>query len=162
MAFANPSSPNLPDFLQFLADSVQISSAALPSDSPYPQYALDQAIALVLNPSGATYPGVMYSLACYNAATHILLVITPDQTGQNWFANVRGNNSSSIPPGFALNAPSTGLVVSTSDQGTSAGLAEPEWAKGLTVGQLDFYRTPWGRAYLSFQQSYGSTIVALS
>jgi hypothetical protein len=173
MPFVNPTTPNLADFLTFLADTVQIPVAALPANSPYPGYALNQAIALVLNPSGAMfpgvtfppgagYPGVMYSLACYNCATHLLFVITPDQDGQTYFKNARGNNSSSDPPGFGLNAPSTGLVVSSSDQGTSAGLAEPKWAKGLTVSQLGYYKTPWGREYLSWQQSYGPTIVGLS
>jgi len=162
MAFITPDTPNLVDFLSFLNESVQIPVSALPVDSPYPEYALKQAIALVLNPPGAIYPGVMYSLACYNCATHLVFLITPDQNGQSFFLNARGNNSSATPPGFGLNAPSTGLVVSSSDNGTSAGLAQPEWAKGLTVSDLGFFKTPWGRAYLSWNQSYGSTIVALS
>jgi len=162
MAFITPNTPNLVDFKSFLAESVQIPLAALPDASPYPSYALDQAIALVLNPPGAALPGVMYSLACYNCATHLLFVITPDQSGQSYFLNARGNNSTAIPPGFGLNAPSTGIVVSSSDNGTSAGLAQPEWAAGLTVGQLGFMKTPWGREFLSWQQSYGPSIVALS
>ena len=109
-----------------------------------------------------TFPGILYTLAVYNCATHLLFVITPDQAGQSYFANARGNNSSTIPPGFALNVPSTGIVVSTFDQGTGTTLTAPQWADGLTIGQLDFYRTPWGRSYLSFAQSFGPTIVGLS
>jgi hypothetical protein len=162
--FVNPTTPNLPDFLTFLATSVQIPNTALPADSPWPGYALDAAVGLVLMPPCGlpTVPGVLYSLACYNCATHILLGITPDQPGQTFFADIRGNNSSTIPPGLGLNIPTTGLVVSSSDQGSSVGLTAPEWAAGLTVSQLQFYKTPWGREYLSWQQSYGPTIVGLT
>ena len=162
MTFTEPNSPNLPDFLVFLATSVQIPTSALPTDSPWPGYALTQAIGLVLNPPGGVSPGILYTLACYNCATHILLMIAPDQEGQSYFAAIRGNNSSTVPPGLALNVPSTGIVVTSSDESTSVGLAKPTWAEGLTVGQLDFFKTPWGRAYLTYQQSYGPSIVGLT
>jgi hypothetical protein len=155
MPFVNPKTPNLPDFLTFLADQVQIPSSALPDDSPYPGYALDAAIGLVLLPPACPVP-VLYTLAVYNGATHLLFTITPDQQGQTYFANARS------PQGFGLAAPSTGLVVATFDEGTGTTLAEPEWAKGLTVNQLGYFKTPWGREYLSWQQSFGPTIVGLT
>lgn len=152
-AFATPGKPNLPDFLIFLT-TVEIPIEVLPVDSPWPGYALAQAIDLVLRLPCS--PGILYTLACYNGATHILFAITPDQTGQTYFKEKRSS------AGFALNQPATGLVVSASDQGTSSTNAVPDWAKGLTVGQLDFYKTPWGRVYLQYQQSYGPTIVGLT
>jgi hypothetical protein len=160
--FVTPGTPNLPDFLTFLA-GLQIPSAALPSNSAFPGYALNQAIALVNNPPGVVLPDpVMYSLACYNCATHLLILITPDQPGQTWFATSRGNNPTSTPPGFGLNTISQGLVASSSDNGTSSTLASPDWAKGLTIGQLGFMKTPWGRRYLDWNQSFGPTIVGLT
>jgi hypothetical protein len=160
--FATPNTPNLADFQVFLSTSVQIPPSALPANSPWPGYALNQAIGIVWNPPCATFPGILYTLAVYNLATHLIFLITPDQVGQSYFANARGNNSSTIPPGFALNAPQTGLVVTSSDQGTSVGLTAPTWAAGMTVADLGYYQTPWGRAYLAFAQSYGPTIVGLS
>lgn len=155
--FVTPNTPNLPDFLTFLATSVQIPAAALPSGSAWPEYALSQALALAVPPSGMT-PGVMYSLAVYNGATHTLFVITPDQPGQSYFANARAGGAG----GYGLNTPSTGLVVEAHDESTGNSLAQPEWAADLTIDQLDYYKTPWGRTFMAWNQKYGPTIWGLT
>ena len=150
--FLSPLTPNFIDFLTFLTTTVQIPTIALPLTSPWPGYAFNHA--LTLTPLAGA--GIADSLAVYNCATHILFGITPDQSGQTYFAQARSNT------GFGLNLPSTGLVAATSDQATSTTLASPDWAKGLTVSQLDFYKTPWGRQYLGYIQSYGPSIVGLT
>ena len=48
--------------------------------------------------------------------------------------------------------------MASSDVSTSQSLAQPTWAAGLTIGQLGMMRTPWGREYLSYAQSFGPTI----
>lgn len=154
MAFVTPDTPNLADFLTFLSTSVQIPSSALPSGSEWPGYAFNQIMALILQPPGAS--GITYSLAAYNGATHILFEITPDQAGQTYFADARGKN------GYGLIVPSTGLVNSSSDQGTAQTLATPDWAKDMTVDALEFYKTPWGRQFLAWQQAYGPTVWVLT
>lgn len=154
--FATPATPNLADFLSFLSSQVQIPVAALPANSAWPGYALNGALGLVL--CGPNVPVPFYSIACYNCATHLLFKIAPDQTGQTYFATKRAAGVE----GFNLVQPSSGLVSSASDESTSVSNVNPDWAKSLTVGQLDFMRTPWGRDYLSFQQSYGPTIWGLS
>ena len=159
--FATPDSPNLSDFLLFLG-TVQIPVAALPANSAWPGYAFTQAQALV--PCDAGIPGITFSLATYNCATHQLFLITPDQTGQTYFASARSNAApqGGQPGGFALIQPSSGLVASTSDESTSTTLANPDWVKGMTITQLGFAKTPWGREYLGYLQSYGSTIWGLT
>lgn len=153
--FVTPGTPNLTDFLTFLSTSVQIPSPALPVNSPWPGYALNQAIALALNlPNSPSVVG--YSLACYNGGTHILLSIAPDTPPQTYFADQRG------PDGFGLIMPSTGLVQTAGDQGTSGGVAVPTWVTGLTIADLDMMKTPWGRSFLAWNQSYGPTIWGLS
>lgn len=152
--FVSPNTPNLADFLTFLSNSVQIPAPALPSNSPWPGYALDQAIALTLNPPCA--PGILYTLAVYNCATHLLFAITPDESGQTFFANARSAQ------GFNLIAPAVGIVNSTSDNGSSTSLTPPKWADGLTVAQLGLMATPWGREYLAWAQSYGPSVVGLT
>ena len=156
-AFLSPTAPNLVDFLTFLATSVQIPSAALAVNSPWPGYALTQAIGITLSPPNNPAP-ILYVLACYNCATHILFSIAPDVPGQNYFQTARSSSAN----GFGLIQATTGLVQATSDEVTSASLTAPEWASRLTVGQLAFFKTPWGREYLSYQQSYGPSIVGLS
>lgn len=152
--FLFPSKPNIVDYLNFLQTQLQIPAAALPPSSPWPQYSLDIAIGFV--PLDPVPIALLYTLAVYNCAAHTLLQITPDVPGQNWFATARSNQ------GYNLANPSTGLVSATSDESTSVTLAQPEWAERLTVGQLDFYKTPWGRYYLSYIQSSGPTIWGLT
>ena len=168
MAFVTPNSPNLTDFLEFLSTSVQIPVTALPAGSPWPGYAFSQAMALTpclgggysypFNPPTSGGGGILYTLAVYNCATHLLFMIAPDQTGQNYFKNLRSNSST----GFGLVVPSTGLIISTSDNGTSATNVAPKWADGMTVGQLGFFRTPYGREYLSYIQSSGPSVVGVT
>lgn len=156
MAFVNPNTPNAADFLTFVRDQ-GVPVPALPDTSAYLGYALTGAVGLVLPlPAWCSVPGVLYSLAVYNCGTHLLFTMAPDQQGQTYFAKARSRE------GFALISPSTGLVAATSDQGTSTTLASPDWAKQLTIAQLDFAKTPWGRSYLQWQASYGSSIVGLT
>jgi hypothetical protein len=160
--FVTPNTPNVGDFTTFLQTSVQIPTAALPTNSPWIGYAFDQAMGLV--PCYAGVPGITYSLAVYNCGTHLLFLIAPDQTGQTYFVSARRSAASPAFPdgGFGLNAVSTGLVVSSSDEGTSATLTAPKWADGLTIEQLGMMKSPWGRAYLDYLQKYGSTIWGLT
>lgn len=149
--FTNPTTPNLTDFLTFLANEVQIPSAALPSDSPYPQWCLDQAVARCI-PIGGN--GILYVLAVYNLATAILFQITPDQVGQTYFADARKQ--------FNLLSFMAGAVQATSDESTSTTLKVPDFVSTLTVGQLNLMQTPWGRVYLDYAQAAGPNIWGLS
>ena len=158
--FITPLVPNLTDYTTFLTTSVQIPTAALPTNSPWIGYSFNQAMDLTTSLGG----GVIYTLAVYNCATHLLFAITPDQSGQTYFADARSSKTSTNFPngGFGLNVPTTGLVVSTSDEGSSTSLTAPKWASMLTVGQLGFFATVYGRYYLSYIQSAGSSIVGLT
>lgn len=151
--FVSPNDPNLTDFRNFLATSVEIPGNALPSTSPWPGYALNQALILVPNDIQV---GIIYTLAVYNCATHLLLSITPDQPGQNYFTTARSRD------GFNLINPTTGIIVSTSDNGTSATNTAPQWASELTLSQLGYYKTPWGRAYLEYVQAAGPYVFGLT
>jgi hypothetical protein len=115
------------------------------ADSPWPSYAFNRASAIVLN---IPVPlGIEYTMAVYNCAAHILLRITPDQPGQTYFEMARQK--------FGLLAPRSGVISSASDQGTSDALAVPDQLKNMTVGDLNYYCTPWGREFLSFQMDFG-------
>lgn len=114
--------------------------------SPWPGYALAQAMALVLNIP--TMSGLEYTLAVYNCAAHILLKITPDQPGQTYLATAREK--------FGILSALAGVINSASDQGTSDAVAVPWQQQSLTIGDLNFYTTPWGRDYLAFAQDFGA------
>lgn len=166
MPFVTPGTPNLVDFDTWLSTSVGIPASAWPSDditmSEWPGYALEQAEGFVL--CIPCVPGITYTLAVYNLATALLFQIAPNTSPSTYFTDARSNIPSTNFPsgGFNLNAPAMGLVTAASDEGTSSTLATPDWATKLTVGQLALFNTPWGRAYLSFEQSYGPTIWGLT
>jgi len=47
-------------------------------------------------------------------------------------------------------------VGASEDEATSQTLLTPEAMKGLTLADLQNLKTPWGRQYLAFAQSYGT------
>lgn len=144
MTWANPNFPNLPDFILFGQDSMGIDPLYLPVNSPFYSYAFNRAMGLVNNVIGG---GIDYTLAVYNCAGHILLQITPDQTGRDFFMNARKE--------YALMKPAVGVVASSSDNGTSESLAVPDSIRQLTLGDLQFMKTYWGRSYLEYNQDFG-------
>lgn len=166
--FVTPNTPNLTDFTTYIETSVQIPTAALPTNDPFIGYAFNIALETCIGPAwcttGPSALGILYTLAVYNLGVATLFQITPDQSGQTYFADARNSAVSGNFPngGFGLNQVSTGLVQASSDEGTSASLVAPTWAAGLTVGQLQLMKTWWGQQYLSFAQSYGPTIVGIT
>lgn len=155
-AWTNPNAPNLTDFTSFIYNTVGIPTTALPTGSPWIGYAFNQATAIV-----AVFPVVApieTVLATYNCGAHILIKIAPDQAGQTYFVTLRGPG----PGGFSLASPQLGMISASSDESTSNTYATPESFTRMTLGDLDFMRTPWGRDYLAYVQSYGPSIWGLT
>lgn len=153
-AFATPGRPNLADYLLFIRQGLGIGPAYLPDDSMWIQATFDMSLGMVnLGLAALTMPGVtgstIYTLACYNFGADRLLNFALDMPGQSYFKDMRAS--------LGLNAFSAGLVNASSDQGTSQSLEIIEAAKRMTITDLQMMRTPYGRAYLDFAQSWGST-----
>jgi hypothetical protein len=149
-------SPNITDFLAFLANIVQVPSSALPPGSPYPQYALDNALTIV-NIAFQSVSQQLYTEAVYNLAASNLLNFCPDPPGS---PTVPGSD----PPApyfayqrdrYGLESFVAGVVTSTSDQGTSTALTVPDNLKLLTVADLVYLKDPYGRRYLAIAMRYG-------
>ena len=133
----------------YTIDVLATGTAAPPTvntaSSPWPGFAFTQAVALVLNLPTVT--AIEYVLAVDNCGGHILLKITPDQPGQTYFADARAQ--------FQMLAFTPGVIASSGDEGTSQSFQVIESLKNLTVGDLNFLTTPWGREYVAFAQSFG-------
>jgi len=162
--------PTLAGFLEFIRGVMDISTINLPDDSPYIEAAYDQAIQtvnLTLSELGLAHNKAlpsMYAIAVYNLAGDRLINIAPDQAGAEY---VEGSN----PPlkffaytrklyniyGFI-----SGVVQSTSDNGTGGSFVVPKQFEGLTLMDLQNLKTPWGRDYLAIAQQYGPTIWGLT
>lgn len=144
-----------------------MSGVSPPTDdtasSPWITYAFDQARDLVLIPGGSApwgfargpgSAGIGYTLAVYNCAGHIQIRITPDEDGRTFFKESRAT--------FGMLKMSVGLVQATSNVDTSSTFAVPDSLKQLTLSDLGFMTTPWGRDFLSYNQDYGPSVWGLS
>jgi hypothetical protein len=151
MAFVDPTTPNLADFSTFVYNQ-GVTTAELPTNSEYLTWAFNYAVNVTT--AVPLIPPPMYPLACYNCGFHYLLKIAQDQVGQTFFTNARTQ--------YNLLSFTAGAVVSSTDQGTSQTLSDPEFLKTATMEVLDFLKTPWGQWYLSYMQSYGPNIVGYS
>lgn len=139
--------PNTTDLYTFLQTIVQVPTAALPSNSPYLAWALSYAeekTLLVLYAIGQDY----YCFAVYLLATSFLINWCPDQPGQTFFQGLRAT--------WNLTGFVGGTIQSSADESTSESLLAPDFLKGLTLGQLQALKDPYGRQWLSMQQDLGA------
>lgn len=138
--------PNVTDLTTFLQTIAGIPTSALPANSPYIPWALSYAeekTLLVLYAIGQDY----YCFAVYLLATSFLINWCPDQPGQTYFKALRQQ--------WNLTGFVGGTVQATADQGTSESLLAPEFLSGLTLGQLQALKDPFGRQWLGMMQDNG-------
>lgn len=138
--------PNTTDLYTFLTTVAGVPTSALPSNSAYIPWALSYAeekTLMVLYAVGQDY----YCFAVYCLATSFLINWCPDQTGQTYFGDLRKT--------WDLTGFVGGTVQSSADQATSESLLAPDFLKGLTLGQLQALRDPYGRQWLAMQADNG-------
>jgi hypothetical protein len=152
MAFVNPTTPNLADFTTFVYEQ-GVPQVDLPSNSVYLTWALTYAENIALIPPG-DMPSIIYVLAVYNLGMHHLLMIAQDVSGQTFFQAQR--------TAFMLLSFVAGPVSASGDQGTNQTLLVADWMKNMTLSSLDLLKTPWGRSYIQYAQSYGPNIIGVS
>ena len=147
-----PTKPSIGGFYNFVAYLMGVPAVALP---PFGlmnfclEAAVDQVNFLICRASP-----LFYQQAVYNLAADFLVNWAPDQPDQTYFVDLRANMN--------INGFAPGVVLSGADVSTSESLVVPEWAKNLTIGDLQNAKTPWGRSYMAIAQQYGPTIVGLS
>ena len=140
--------PTLIGFSNWVYNEMGVPVTALPTTSNYIGWAFNAALEIVI-PELQTVSPLMYMLAVYNLASDNLINWAQDVPGSTYFANLRTK--------FDINSVVPGVITSVGDNGTSTGLATPEWMKNLALAQLQNLKTPWGVAYLSIAQRAGMT-----
>jgi len=138
-------SPSLDNYLAWLR-SQGFTDAALPADSMFIALTYDASL-LTVNDALVVGGPMIYTLAVYNLAADMLVNWTPDQAGSTYFVDLR--------TAYGVFAFAPGVVTSSSDGGTSTSLQTPEFMSGLTMANLQNLKTPYGRQYLAFAQSFG-------
>jgi hypothetical protein len=147
--------PTLAGFQDFISNVMGINPLYLPSNSTSIGWAysialmiVNPALAVVATPSNSPVQTSLYVQAVYNLAGDNLINYAQDQPGRTYFADLR--------KAYGINAFAAGVVTSASDSGTSDSLAVPEALQALTLSQLQNLKTPWGRQYLAYAQTYGT------
>lgn len=137
--------PTQAGFLEWVRTRMGVPVDALPDDSVFITYAYDVALAVV-NPALAAVPPI-YMLAVYNLGGDNLVNFAPDIPPSTYWETLRTQ--------FGTFDFLPGVVTSAGDQGTSSGLLNPDFMKELTLANLQNLKTPYGRQYLAWAQSYG-------
>ena len=146
------SEPTQAGFLAWVRSTMQVPPEALPDDSEWITSCYDLASAQV-NCTLRIIP-IAYTFAVYNLAGDYLINWAADLPDQTFFTKARES--------YHVNQFVAGVVASTGDNGTSTSLLNPEFLRGLTMGQLSNLNTPFGRQYLALAQAYGPTQWGLS
>jgi len=132
-------------FLAFIR-ATGVTTAQLPDASTDIDSALALSIAIVYIRIQEVSP-LIYDSAVYNLAFSNLIEFATDQPAQTFFADQRKN--------FNILGFVPGVISSTSDEGTSESLLNPEFMQKLSLADLQYLKTPWGRQYLSIAQRVG-------
>ena len=156
--------PSISGFWVFVRQIMGIKADVLPDDAYVVTFAFNLAT-MIVNPDlrlvTASFPPAttnnfpsLYALCVYNLAGDRIINLAIDTNGNDFFANLRKT--------FKINDFSAGVVSSTNDEGTGVSLEVLDVFKNLTIAQLEYLSTPWGRAYLGYAQSAGPTLWGIS
>ena len=148
--------PTAAGFLAFVRTVMAITTEQLPDASPVIAMAFAISLEIVNLQINCASP-LLYTLAVYNLAGHNVIVFAPDQPDappvpgsdppQPYFAFTRKE--------LKVNAWTPGVVTSTSDEGTSVSLLNPDFMKTFGMKDMTLLKTPWGRQYMEFAQRIG-------
>lgn len=145
--------PTPEGFLAFIRDSMKITASDLPDNSPSIDMAYRVAIEIVSLTLECVSP-LIYTLAVYNLGGDNLINYAQDQDGRETFTKLRTQ--------FNILGFVSGVIQSSSDNGTGEAMVVQEAAKNFTLSDLQNLKTPWGRRYLEFAQMYGPNLWGLT
>lgn len=143
--------PTPAGYLSFIRNIMGINVYLLPDNSPVIDFSYNFAINICtdLLTCIPQIPGeFLYTTAVYNLAGDTLLTYGVDQPDQCFFKQAQQK--------YQLQTFVAGVVTFAGDEGTQSSLTVPDSLKGLTIGNLQNLKTPYGRMYLQIAQDFGS------
>jgi len=141
-----PTAAQIATFITFIRDIMGVNDTVLPDDSPFITYSLTGAVNIV-NLQIKTLSPFLYEMALNNLAADNLVNWAQDSTGSTFWADLRKS--------FGVNNFAAGVVQSANDNSTGMSALVPDFFKGLTMGNLQSLKTPYGRQYLAIVQDWG-------
>ncbi len=139
--------PTLAGFLSFVRSVMGVPQSALPDNAPVLQESLTFSLEIVNQTLNQVSPR-MYTAAVYNLAGDNLINYAPDQSGQIYFKDIRTS--------FNIGGFVSGVIQSSSDNGSGDSLVVQKAAENFTLSDLQNLKTPYGRQYLAIAQRYGT------
>lgn len=140
-------------FVDFVRNSMGINTTVLPDSSTWIPLCYDIAVEIV-NPVIQCISPLIYDQCVYNLGGDNLINFAQDVTGQTYFVDARVK--------FRINSFVAGVISESHDESTGENILVPDFFKKLTLANLQNLKTPWGRQYLAFAQSYGPDVWGLS
>lgn len=150
--------PTLAGFIAWARVEMGITTDQLPDDSVWWGYAFNVAIDVV-NLAICQASPTIYMLAVYNLAASNLVEFAQDPVGSEPFKQYNNQPLTFFSYARAvwnINGYVSGTITSASDESTSSSLIVPDYSKNLTLADLQYMKTPYGRQYLAFAQRYGT------
>lgn len=148
--------PTLAGFEAFIRTQMKINTAVLPADADATSTAYQISVELT-NLLVELVSPVIYTVMVYNLAGHVLIETAPDVDPEviykddlPYFAYFRKF--------FGLTSFVAGVIQSTSDEGTSQSMSIPQMMENLTIADLQYLKTPWGRIYAQYAAMYGNIV----
>jgi hypothetical protein len=146
-----PGDPTFDGFKAWVQAVMGVPNVSLPDDTTL-QIAYDQAINLAYLgfqsiPSQSTSLTI-YAQAVYNLGGAMLVEFAVDNPNSSYWQDLRNR--------MGIYNFTGGLTNSAYDQGTGEGMYILPIFSGLTLGNLQLLKTPWGRAYLALAGQWGT------
>lgn len=142
-------------FVTWVRNVMGVSTDVLPDNSPYIPMALAVSLELVNRDILRASP-LIYQLCVYNLGGDNLVNYAQDAPGAPLVLGSEFPYWQTLRNKFNVYGFVSGVVSSSSDNGTSVSLVVQEAAQTFTLSDLQNLKTPWGRQYLAFAQQYGT------
>jgi hypothetical protein len=140
-------------FVDFIRNSMEINTTVLPDDSPWIPLCYNLSVEIVNYVLQCISP-LIYDQCVYNLGGDNLVNYAQDVPGQTFFVTLRNT--------LKINNFVAGVISESHDETTGESLTVPDFFKTLTLANLQNLKTPWGRQYMAFAQSYGPNVWGLS
>jgi hypothetical protein len=151
-----PTVPTRQGYVNWIGNVMVVPIEVLPDDSIYIDLSYEMSLETVHHWINIASPK-MYTQAVYNCAGAYLANIAQDDPNaqpplepplDTYWTDLRNSlGFSSFMPGW---------INETHDENTGAAIITPNWLEGLTLGDMQMMKTPWGRTYMAIAQSIGS------
>ena len=139
--------PTFAAWTTYVYSEMGITTEVLPTNSPYLNLSWD-VMCNIINPGLVAIGSPIFMLACFYLASSNLINFAQDQPDQTFFSDLRKR--------WDINSFVSGVVSSSSDEGTSTGLLNPRAFANLTLADLQYLKDPFGRQYLAIAQRFGT------